>query len=92
MFGTSRLNIEETKALTVFNLDFSERVYLIDPPEGFVYDGRLFQYSTEEVIEGKARLIDNLGVNAFFEDNPEIVKALRGRCPNVAVIQYRGEI
>jgi hypothetical protein len=46
----------------------------------------------ERVAENKAKQINELKLDIYFEDMPETVKALRKLCPNCKIIQFGGRI
>ena len=45
-----------------------------------------------EVSRRKARLINKLQVEVYFEDMPDTVEQLRKLCPNCKIIQYGGRV
>ncbi len=44
----------------------------------------------EEVARSKAKLINVLGLDVYFEDQPKTVTKLRELCPRTTIIQYGG--
>ena len=44
------------------------------------------------VAENKAKMINELKLDVYFEDMPETVKALRKLCPNTKIIQFGGRL
>ncbi len=51
-----------------------------------------FQLWFKLVAKHKAKIINKLKLDVYFEDMPETVKALRELCPNTKIIQYGGRI
>ena len=41
-----------------------------------------------EQAKVKAKVLNNLGIDVYFEDTPEVVEVLRNLCKNTKVIQY----
>jgi hypothetical protein len=41
-----------------------------------------------ELAKVKAKVLNNLGIDVYFEDTPEVVEVLRNLCKNTKVIQY----
>ena len=46
----------------------------------------------EKVAIAKAKVINQLGLDIYFEDIPVIVVRLRELCPKTKIIQYGGRI
>lgn len=44
------------------------------------------------VAKAKAKLINKLDLDIYFEDMPETVEQLRQLCPNCKIIQYGGRV
>jgi len=42
----------------------------------------------EDMAKSKAKILKEEGVEIYFEDTPDMVKALREMCPDIKIIQY----
>lgn len=71
---------------------FFPNIKLILAPSPQWGDESEWQAWFELVAKHKAKVINKLELDVYFEDMPETVKALRKLCPNTKIIQYGGRI
>lgn len=51
-----------------------------------------WEWWREEVAKRKAKIINELKLDIYFEDIPQTVERLRKLCPNTKIIQYGGRV
>jgi len=70
----------------------SYKLYHVKVPQWKSTETKDIEKWQYEVAKRKAKLINELDLDVYFEDMPETVETLRQLCPKCKIIQYGGRV
>lgn len=68
------------------------KLFMLDLPEMLIGFTDVKAFFWEKVSEAKARMINKLHLDVYFDDSAINVQFLREMCPNTKIIQYGGRL